>query len=255
LTLGLVVIGLLIGTPLAIAKWRRWEGRKALAAILARTGGELISYQELRCKRRGQDVTFRRDRNTGITSITVPLPAGYPIAIDVRGRSLGSAFGHDVVPSLELGDLQFDRAFKVEAAPTAVVEQLLDVRARSFLLEHRDCLILARARRLELFGIGVVPADVAAEAIDVAAGIVAGIRDAFATVAAKAESIALADGDSPYRPIAVEAGPDLESAHAAEIEKLARLQRRAMWISNAKWLAAIACAVTVLKLIALWRQR
>jgi hypothetical protein len=253
--LGLVVIAMIVGIPLGIAKWRRWEGGKALGRILAETGGQLVSYQELRCRRHGQEITFRRDRNENTTGITVPLPAGYPLSIDIRKKTLGSRLLASDVPLLELGDVQFDRAFAVEAAPTKVVEQLLGVRVRSFLLEHRECVVIAKDGRLQMSGLQLLPAAVAVEAIDLAAGIAGGIRDAFAALAAQAESLALAEGDSPYRPIAVESGPDLERAHAAEVDKLGALQRRAQWVQTAKMLALVVAAAGAIKLLALWNHR
>jgi hypothetical protein len=235
-----------------VVKWRRWEGRKVLGRIVAQTGGQLISYRELRCRRRGQDLWLFRDRNRDTTVITMPLPAGYPLAIDIRRRGL--AILANGVPRLELDDIQFDNAFAVEAAPAAIVEQLLGVAVRSFLLEHRECVLTAKDGRFQM-SFDIVPVAAAVEAIDVAAGIVAGIRDAFAALAEKAEAIGLADGDSPYRPIAVEAGPDLATAHAAEVEKLGALQRRAEWIQTLKMIAIVAAAAGAIKLLALWNQR
>lgn len=253
--LGTVVLAMLIGTPLGIMKWRRWEGRNALAKILAQTGGQVMSYQQLRCRLHGQDVTFMRDRNADTTTILVPVPAGYPLSIDIRKKTLGSRLLASDVPRLALGDVQFDNAFAVEAAPAAVVAQLLGVRVRSFLLDHRDCVIMVKAGRLQVTGLGILRAAEAAEAIDLAAGVVGGIRDAFAMLAEKAESIGLADGASPYRPIAVESGPDLARAHETEVDELGRMQRRAGWIQTAKVIALVAAAVGAVKLLTLWSQR
>lgn len=253
--LGLVVIAMVIGVPLSIMKWRRWEGRKALDKILAQTGGQVISYQQLRCRLHGQDVTFIRDRNADTTTILVPLPSGYPLSIDIRKKTLGSRLLASDVPRLELDDAGFDNAFVVEAAPAAVVAQLLGVRVRSFLLEHRECVIIVRAGRLQVTGLGILRAVDAAEAIELAAGIVGGIRDAFAMLAEKAESVGLADGDSPYRPIAVESGPDLARAHEAEVDELGRMQRRASWIQTLQMIALVAAAAGAIKLLALWHQR
>jgi hypothetical protein len=253
--LGTVLIAMVIGVPLGIRKWRRWEGGKALGKILSETGGQLLSYQELRCRRHGQEVTFLRDRNANTTGISVPLPAGYPLSIDIRKKTLGSRLLASDVPLLELGDVQFDHAFAVEAAPAKVVEQLLGVRIRSFLLDHRTCVVMAKDGWLQVLGLDILPATEAVEAIDLAAGIVGGIRDAFAALAEQAESIGLADGDSPYRPIAVEAGPDLAIAHAAEVEKLGAMQRRAGWIQTAKMIALVAAGLGVIKLLTMWNQR
>lgn len=248
MTLGLVVIALIVGMPLGVAKWRRWEGRKALGKILAQTGGELISHHQIRCRRRGHELWLFRDRNRGTTILTSPLPAGYPLTIDVRRRGI-RILGNGV-PSLDLGDVQFDKAFRVEAAPAAVVELLLGVGARSFLLDRREPVLIAKDGRFQL-NFDIVPAPAAIEAVEVAASIVAGIRDAFAKLAEQAEAIGLTDGDSPYRPIAVDNGPDLERAHAAEVEKLGALQRRGAWIETAKWLALVAVAAGAIKLMTL----
>jgi hypothetical protein len=193
-----------------------------------------------------------RDRNRDTTAITSPLPPGYPLTIDVRRRGLRIL--DNGVPSLELGDVQFDNAFRVEAAPAAVVEQLLGVGVRSFLLEHRESVLTAKDGRFQL-SFDIVSAGAAIEAIDAAASIVAGIRDAFAKLAEQAEAIALADGDSPYRPVAVDNGPDLERAHAAEVEKLGALQRRGAWIETAKIIGLVVAAAGAIKLLTLWSQR
>ena len=250
---GTVILALLVGVPAGIAKWRRWEGRKALDAILARFDGELISYKDLRCRKHGQEVTFHRDRKADVTSIEIPVPARYPLAIEIRRRTLGSILLPDGVPELKLGDHQFDRAFAVVGAPAAIVEQLLGVEVRSFLLEHRECIINVKDGRLDVTGLGIVSTGVALEAIHVATSIVAGIRDAFATLAEQAESIGLADGPSPYRPVAVE-GPDLARAHEDEVANLQRLRRRAMWKGELRALALIVLCVGVLAVVHLLRR-
>ena len=250
--LGMVIMLSLIAAPLGIAKWRRWEGAKVLGKIVAQTGGQVVSYRELRCRRHGHDVQFFRDRNRDTSVITMPLPAGYPLAIDVRRRGL--LVLPTGVPRLELDDVQFDRAFTVQAAPAAVVEQLLGVAVRSFLLEHRESVLVVKDGRLQL-SLDAVQDAVALEAIEVTVAIASGIRDAFARLAAEAESIAQTDGASPYRPIAVEAGPDLAHAHEAEVENLERMQRRAMWVDAAQLVVFVAAGLAVLAAIKLMNHR
>lgn len=249
--LGLAVILSSIAVPLAIAKWRRWEGTKVLGQIAAATGGRVISYQEVRCRRHGHELQFVRDRNADRSVITMPLPQGYPLAIDVRKQTLlGLA---SAVPRLQFGDTHFDAAFAVEAAPRAVVEQLLDERVRTFLLEHREAVLVTQGGRLQLCT-NALEGTAAVEAIELVANTAGGVRDAFAKLAAAAESIALEDGASPYRPRAIEAGPDLAQKHEAEVEKLAHQQRRATRVQAVRTIILVVSSFGVLEMIKLLRR-
>jgi hypothetical protein len=192
-------------------------------------------------------VRYVREHKVDCTHVDAELPVGYPIAVRVKRRDRldERAIARGALVVVELGDEVFDRAFAVEVAPADVMKLLLDDRVRRYLMAHESAQLTtekvtglerhardaggpvgAAARpvlRLELLG-WVESTKAVREALDVVAGIVARLRDAFAAVAGELDQ---RDDGAPFRPLPTDdAQQAAAAARAAEVARVARQRRR-----------------------------
>lgn len=161
------------------------------------------------------------------TEVSVEIPAAYPLTLYVRRHALfdgGKIAGGKMVDVI-VGDKAFDDAYLVEAAPADVVRELIDHRARAYLMgasamelvteRHGDraTLKLSIRRWEEDFPAAQVLVD---EAIRLARR----VRDVYAKISAPPVHVA----GSPFRPEQRAVATDDANAREHEVERVRVLQ-------------------------------
>lgn len=162
------------------------------------------------------------------TEVSVDIPSSYPLTLYVRRHGFfdrGKIAGGTMVDVL-MGDQAFDDAYLVEAAPADVVRQLIDHRARAYLMGasymelvterhgERATLKLSIRRWEEDFPSAQVLAE---EAIRLARR----VRDVYAKLAAPPPT--QVEG-SPFRPQPTAVASDRAYAREDEVERVRVLQ-------------------------------
>lgn len=238
LILGAVVSGA-VAWAIAAAARRKQMRKSALSEIASYLGGHGSATRAFGV-RHGVAVTFEfATRGSGSdreswTEIDVVVPAAYPLAIHVRRhRWLDKrAITRGDMIDLQMGDVAFDEAFLVEAAPEDVARVLLDASARRFLSLYQrvelDTMVVKDRKVLRFAVHGWIEhVPTANVAIDFVAAIGARVRDAYADVDREAP---VTMGGSPYRPEPERRSVrDASAARVAEVAALeANRARRAM---------------------------
>ncbi|MCC6995474.1 MAG: hypothetical protein IT370_12755 [Deltaproteobacteria bacterium] len=186
------------------------------------------------------------------TELQATLPAGYGLVVVLQRR--GPLDVEAVGGKLLTGDLDFDRSFRVEAAPVDIALRLLDPTLRGALTRLGALRLTsaaapsAEATRVELVLPGLLrEVEAARPALELMASLSARVREAYAvTGAGEAATVG-----HPYRPMAMT--PELAHAdeRAREVAALARrMARRAALrrIGTAAFLLFVAAATAIILL-------
>ncbi len=162
----------------------------AVLDLVKRFDGTLLGHDGFKATRNGASFALRYKSSVAgnHTEITVAIPEGYPLAIFLSRQGPRQAREQELI-DVQFADAAFDDRFLVEAAPVAVVRQLLDAEARRFLVKLDDCRIVTRDKALVLtLPVWVSPTD-ATRAIEGFTSIIVRIRDAFALVSPPLEVV------------------------------------------------------------------
>jgi hypothetical protein len=208
--LWLVIMAAFVGWAIAASAKQGERRRSKLETIAQQLGGRADANQAIGSYR-GLPVVYRfESRGAGSSSeswteVDVYVSPAYPLTLHVR-RQVASDTAHIVrgtMIDVEVGDLAFDPAFLVEAAPADVARQLLDREARCYLAAHAEIdleTVVTNGRKVLRLGIRgwLEELPEALAAIEVTTRIVSRVRDAFAAVE---EPAGFRDDGSPYRPL------------------------------------------------------
>lgn len=136
-----IAFSVIVVAGIAYERWRSHQRASKLEGLARELGVKSVGTNELSYDRADLDVTARLLSGEGthpekLTEITAPLPARYPLTIDLRRARSGDATRIQTgrVLDLELGDPAFDDLFLLQAAPSDVVRTLLDPEARALLV-------------------------------------------------------------------------------------------------------------------------
>ena len=165
------------------------------------------------------------------TEIAVDLPRGCPLAIHVRrhGWRDQRKIERGEMIDVQVGDLAFDSAFLVEAAPSDVAVRLLDAPTRDFLDGYADVELSDRGAGSDRSLVFATKTwlrkpEQLRRALEGAAGIGRSVSAAFA---AADQAIAPVDTGSPYRPqLDDHAARDGRARRAEEIQTLGALREQ-----------------------------
>ncbi len=172
------------------------------------------------------------------TEITASIPDQYPLAIYLRREGLfdRGKIEKGTMTDVTIGDIPFDARFVVEAAPAAVVRELLDPRTRSFLYEMNEVELETitkpdGGRAIQLSVERWMEDMVQVErAIYEHARLASRVRDAF-TAVAPAQSTT---GGDPFRDAVVERMSERDG-HYDEVARLEERRRRRFAASRLFW--------------------
>lgn len=250
-----LVVALVSSTGASTAKAKEARMKK-LADIAAHLGGQHDESSKAWGTALGAKTTFEfATRGAGSSSenwthIDVEIPKAYPLAIHVR-RHTGSdrqTVARGEMVDVLVGDLLFDDAFLVEAAPADVVRALFDAGLRGLLSAHEQVDLETiekpdgtRAIRFGRYG-WTEDLEALKEPLAVIAKLGANVRTAYANADAAHEQ--LAPGD-PYRPL-VDAQPsrDAQAGREAEVGRVKAVREK-------RAADARAMAIAVIVIIAL----
>lgn len=231
--------------------------RAALARLAERLGGTASGDERVaRGTYRGVAIVHRLvargigSSSTSWTEIECPRPAP-PVALHVVPHALRdrAKVKHGNMVDLVLGDRRFDRRFRVEAAPEAVVRRAISPGVRGYFVRRRgdELETVGEVLRLSCFG-RILDVDRAAAAWDVLVAVEHGIRTAHEAIDAAAVA---PPGGSPFR-----AEPDAERlgrSQAARADEVVEIERiRAQRIARqARTRAVVFWIVTLVAVLGL----
>lgn len=162
------------------------------------------------------------------TEVSVDIPASYPLTLYVRRHSLldGTKIATGKMVDVLVGDQAFDDAYLVEAAPTDVVRELIDHRARAYLMgaSHMELVTERRGDTATLkLSIRRWEEDFPAAQIlvDEAIRLARRVRDVYAKIASPPPAVV--EG-SPFRPHQRAVAADEANAREHEVERVRVLQ-------------------------------
>jgi hypothetical protein len=137
LIVSLLVIGVIIGIAVIWGRGKVRQRTRAYAVIAERMGGTAFGKERVQVTVDGLLVTMLPAliENRRQTHYIVDLPGQYPLALLVRPHARGDAgkIARGEMVDIRIGDLAFDDAFLVEAAPADVAKLLLDGETRAWL--------------------------------------------------------------------------------------------------------------------------
>ncbi len=259
LTLAIGVIG-----GITIMDWRRHvEHRTSRLDSIARELAGRVDRNQAIGRYRDLPVSYRFERRSvgsrseSWTEVDVRLARGYPIELHVRRQDSTDAalIADGAMIDVEVGDVEFDPEFLVEAAPADVARTLLDREARCYLASHAKVELETRDvgdRKVLRLGVcgWLEELPEALEAIEVATRIAGRVREAFAAVDAPIER---REHGAPFRPeLDDEAAQQTTARREHEVAELAQVRRKRASLNDALlgWIAAVIVLGAVVMAIA-----
>ena len=234
--------------------------KAVIDSLCGQYGGEAIAFMETRAwghSWRGLQhdmaltLTFAligdSKSQAHVTYVDIAVPENYPLALNVcrHGWLDGNRIARGTMVDVQVGDAEFDAAFRVEGAPADVVAGLFGPVMRAFLLLHPHATLATDENSLSVRLTFSEWHELAESRAALSAMYELGARMAPASQAADA-AIAVAKTGNPYRDEYVDEAPR-RAARAARIDEVARLRatlaRRNTIANVAVSVAGIAIAV------------
>ncbi|MBK9036365.1 MAG: hypothetical protein IPL61_34810 [Myxococcales bacterium] len=227
-----------IGIPV----WLRLRALRRLALMLGGTAG----WSSVRATVDGVAVRLAyASRGSGKsrerwTYVDVPLPPGEPLTLNIIRHGLfeRGRIARGALLDLRTGDDEFDRIYRVEAAPADVVLRVLDPEVRAYLRERADAELYTTDGALCLAVRGTLTDARAHHAIRLAVQVLASVRAAHAALDRAAPTSLVG---APHRGVPSD-GP-ARGARAARAEEAARLDRD-LHRRDRRW-RTISVAITI----------
>lgn len=234
-----IVVGFVMVAIITYAIRSSAESTRRRASTLGSIGNWLgyphdVGENFVIAKRDGATVKLAYEtRGSGSTSqswteVSVDIPAAYPLTLYIRRHALfdGSKIAGGTMVDVIVGDEAFDTAYLVEAAPAAVVRELIDHRARAYLMgaSHMELVTERHGARATLkLSIRRWEEDFpsAQVLVDEAIRLARRVRDVYARIA---NPPPIQIEGSPFRPQLTAVASDAAYAREDEVERVRGLQ-------------------------------